>query len=118
MHFSSPGAPILKQINKDLARRLPNLVEGLSNRRQGAASKERSVQGQAKAGERQIIEIVVARHGNIIGHPASGSLEPGKWADFIIVDRDYFEIPASEIDDIQVIETWVGGERVFAVEED
>jgi len=42
-----------------------------------------------------------------------GSLEPGKWADFIIVDRDYFEVPASEIDDIQVLETWVGGKRVF-----
>ncbi len=42
-----------------------------------------------------------------------GSLEAGKWADFIIVDRDYFKIPGSEIDDIQVIETWVGGKRVF-----
>ena len=42
-----------------------------------------------------------------------GSLETGKWADFIIVDRDYFNIPGSEIDDIQVIETWVGGKRVF-----
>ncbi len=42
-----------------------------------------------------------------------GSLEPGKWADFILIDRDYFDIPASEIDDIQVLETWVGGERVF-----
>ena len=35
------------------------------------------------------------------------------WADFIVVDRDYFEIPESEIDDIQVLETWVGGERVY-----
>jgi len=42
-----------------------------------------------------------------------GSLEAGKWADFIIVDRDYFTIPAAEIDDIQVLQTWVGGQLVF-----
>ena len=46
-----------------------------------------------------------------------GSLEPGKWADFIIIDRNYFTVPASEIDDIVVLETWVGGKKVFDREE-
>jgi predicted amidohydrolase YtcJ len=45
-----------------------------------------------------------------------GSLETGKWADFVLIDRDYFKIPASEIDDIQVLETWVAGKRVYASE--
>lgn len=45
-----------------------------------------------------------------------GSLEAGKWADFIIIDRDYFKIPANEIDDIKVLETWIAGKKVFAAD--
>jgi len=46
-----------------------------------------------------------------------GSLEPGKWADFIVIDRDYLSIPSSEIDDILVLETWLGGDQVYARQE-
>ncbi len=41
-----------------------------------------------------------------------GTLEPGKWADFILIDRDYFKAPESEIDDIAVLSTYVAGRKV------
>jgi predicted amidohydrolase YtcJ len=43
-----------------------------------------------------------------------GTLEPGKWADFILVDRDIFSIEPARLWSTTVLETWVGGERVFA----
>ena len=46
-----------------------------------------------------------------------GSLEPGKWADFVLLDRDPFEIPAATLWQVAVEETWVGGERVYAAPE-
>jgi predicted amidohydrolase YtcJ len=44
---------------------------------------------------------------------AIGSLEPGKWADFILIDRDLFKCPRAEIWKIKVEQTWVAGERVY-----
>ncbi len=43
-----------------------------------------------------------------------GTLEPGKWADFIVVDRDIFAVAPEKIWSTAVLETWVGGKRVYA----
>jgi len=43
-----------------------------------------------------------------------GTLEPGKWADFILVDQDIFAVPPLQIGRTRVLETWVGGHRVYA----
>ncbi|MFV8750326.1 amidohydrolase [Nannocystaceae bacterium ST9] len=42
-----------------------------------------------------------------------GSLEVGKRADFVIVDRDPFAIAPAELSEVQVEQTWLEGERVF-----
>lgn len=43
-----------------------------------------------------------------------GTLEPGKWADFILIDRDIFKDKPARIWSTVVLETWVGGKRVYA----
>jgi len=45
-----------------------------------------------------------------------GSLEAGKLADFIVIDRDILTCPVDEVKAITVKETWLGGKRVFAAE--
>lgn len=53
-----------------------------------------------------------------LGHQETeiGQLSPGFWADFIILDRNYFEIPAEDIWKIKVLKTYVAGKEVYSAE--
>ena len=41
-----------------------------------------------------------------------GSIEPGKWADLIVLDRDYMTIPENDMAKTQVLLTMVGGKVI------
>ncbi|KIN07713.1 hypothetical protein OIDMADRAFT_99766 [Oidiodendron maius Zn] len=44
----------------------------------------------------------------------TGAIEVGKWADFIVVDKDVWKDETGEaLRDVHVTETWVGGRKVY-----
>ena len=45
-----------------------------------------------------------------------GVLAPGKWADFIFVDRDPTKVDPSSLAKTKVLETWVAGKKVWSRE--
>jgi predicted amidohydrolase YtcJ len=43
-----------------------------------------------------------------------GSLDKGRWADFILVDRDIFDVPTPrQLRETKVVETWMAGKKVW-----
>ena len=50
---------------------------------------------------------IVFQEGNL------GSLQNGKYADLLVLDRDYLKVPADQIKDIKPVMTMVGGKVVY-----
>lgn len=42
-----------------------------------------------------------------------GSITPGKYADFVVLDQDIMRVPAELVLQTRVLSTWVGGRRVY-----
>src|SRR6476620_3319185 len=75
-------------------------------------------------GGRKVNRQSITREEALIAHTRSnafivfqeanlGSLQPGKYADLLVLDRDYLNIPADSIKDIKPVMTMVGGKIVY-----
>jgi predicted amidohydrolase YtcJ len=96
----------------------PNVFHGLS-----AAISRQDMNGQPPGGwipdERVSFEQALAaftRGAAYAGFAEGkiGSLDEGKWADFILVDRDVSAVDPQALARTEVLETWVAGKKVWS----
>jgi predicted amidohydrolase YtcJ len=77
-------------------------------------------------GGKQVLRQTISREEALIAHTRSnaaflfqeanlGSLAPGKYADLVVLDRDYLTVPADEIAAIRPVMTMVGGNIVHNI---
>jgi predicted amidohydrolase YtcJ len=75
-------------------------------------------------GGTKVIKQTISREDALIAHTRKnaffvfqednlGSIQPGKLADLVVLDRDYLTIPADQIKDIKPVMTMVGGRVVY-----
>ena len=65
--------------------------------------------------DRKTALIIATRNGSnyILKPDKLGSIEPGKLADLIIIDRDYMTVPEEQISEIRSLMTMLGGKLIF-----
>jgi predicted amidohydrolase YtcJ len=76
------------------------------------------VQGVLNADERVGLEAMLAaytRNGAYVMHQevVVGSIEVGKAADVIVLEKNLFELPPREIGSVRVLRTLIDGETVY-----
>ncbi len=69
---------------------------------ENAISREQALKGMTRWAAYSIFE-----------EEEKGSLEPGKRADFVILEKDIMTCSAEEIPAVKVLQTWVGGRQVY-----
>lgn len=73
----------------------------------------------------KVLKQTITREEALIAHTRSnayflfqegnvGSLQKGKYADLLVLDRDYLTVPAEQIKDLKPLMTMVGGKIVYA----
>ena len=75
-------------------------------------------------GGKKVLRQTISREDALIAHTRKnaylvfqennlGSIQPGKLADLLVLDRDYLTVPPNQIKDIQPLMTIVGGKIVY-----
>jgi hypothetical protein len=114
--ISKMGVPLA--FGSDFPVESPDPFPGLS-----AAISRQDPSGQPPGGWRpqQRVSLGQAIHGFTVGaafagfaETRMGGLAPGKWADFIIVDRDPAAVDPQKLAKTVVLETWIAGKREFS----
>lgn len=61
-----------------------------------------------------VLKMFTINYAKLIGAEAvRGSIEPGKFADFVVLSADYLTIPIGGIRDLRALRTYVGGRQVY-----
>ena len=62
---------------------------------------------------RQAVLLYTGRARQVAPLDGVGLIDIGCEASFVVLDRDLFDLPTDEIDQVQVNETWLRGERAY-----
>lgn len=69
---------------------------------------------EEKIGREAMLRLYTRNNAFVLLDDANrGSIETGKLADFIVLDRDLLTCPADDVRTTTVLETWVGGKQVY-----
>ncbi len=60
-----------------------------------------------------LAEITSRRAHSAFAETRIGSLQPGQWADFLLIDRDISTASPDEIAATKILEHWIGGKRAW-----
>lgn len=107
------GAPVV--LSSDAPVCPPYPMEAVS-----AAVRRRTLSGRRLGSGDQCLTVVEALQAHTLTAAASvhreqllGSLEPGKFADFVVLDQDPLTVDIDDLTGVKVDATWVGGRQVF-----
>jgi predicted amidohydrolase YtcJ len=65
--------------------------------------------GEAITAEQALRAVTIDAAWQLFAEDSCGSIEPGKHADFTVLERNPLEAPPEELDEIAVTGTWLGG---------